>query len=154
MIIVSTVRSSRNWIDYDLRHTLGFVANPRRFNGAPNPDVLYIYLIIFDTVAVTRAQALLIVIGDPNVLSLDPLWRSFLNYVDVNGGWRGPPPSWDTSAPVNQDGAYAEGVRASGLADMNDFTRRMETLTLAGVGDEDLDAADSANIDRPWRVLE
>ncbi|KAJ7931318.1 hypothetical protein B0H13DRAFT_1858158 [Mycena leptocephala] len=70
VIIISTVRSSREFVEYDLRHTLGFVANPRRFN-----------------VAVTRAQALLIVIGDPDVLSLDPLWRSFLNYIYTNGGW-------------------------------------------------------------------
>lgn len=32
-IIISTVRSSRDFVSYDLRHTLGFVANPRRFNG-------------------------------------------------------------------------------------------------------------------------
>lgn len=33
MIIISTVRSSREFVEYDLKHTLGFVANPRRFNG-------------------------------------------------------------------------------------------------------------------------
>ncbi|KIK60714.1 hypothetical protein GYMLUDRAFT_167548, partial [Collybiopsis luxurians FD-317 M1] len=33
VIIISTVRSSREFVQYDLRHTLGFVANPRRFNG-------------------------------------------------------------------------------------------------------------------------
>jgi superfamily I DNA and/or RNA helicase len=33
VIIISTVRSSRDFVQYDLRHTLGFVANPRRFNG-------------------------------------------------------------------------------------------------------------------------
>jgi helicase MOV-10 len=33
VIIISTVRSSREFVEYDLRHTLGFVANPRRFNG-------------------------------------------------------------------------------------------------------------------------
>jgi helicase MOV-10 len=33
VIIVSTVRSSKDFVEYDLRHTLGFVANPRRFNG-------------------------------------------------------------------------------------------------------------------------
>jgi len=40
---------------------------------------------------------------------------------------------------------------------MNEFTRRMETLTLDSVrdedGDEDVDAAD-ANIDRPWNEVE
>ena len=34
VIIITTVRSSRDFINYDLRYTLGFVANPRRFNGA------------------------------------------------------------------------------------------------------------------------
>ena len=33
VIIISTVRSSKEFVEYDLRHTLGFVANPRRFNG-------------------------------------------------------------------------------------------------------------------------
>lgn len=36
VILVSTVRSSTEFVDYDLRHTLGFVANPRRFNGKPH----------------------------------------------------------------------------------------------------------------------
>jgi helicase MOV-10 len=115
IIIISTVRSSREFVQYDLKHTLGFVANPRRFN-----------------VAVTRAKALLIIVGDPAVLSLDPLWRSFLNYVHINKGWKGPPPHWDTSAPV-MEGGYGQELREAGLADMNDFTRRMESLTLTGV---------------------
>ncbi|PFH46788.1 hypothetical protein AMATHDRAFT_153829, partial [Amanita thiersii Skay4041] len=33
VIIVSTVRSNKEFVEYDLRHTLGFVASPRRFNG-------------------------------------------------------------------------------------------------------------------------
>ncbi|KAI9508245.1 RNA helicase [Russula earlei] len=33
VIIITTVRSSRDYINYDLRYTLGFVANPRRLNG-------------------------------------------------------------------------------------------------------------------------
>ncbi|PBK87849.1 hypothetical protein ARMGADRAFT_1034458 [Armillaria gallica] len=57
VIIISTVRSSKDFIEYDLRHTLEFVANPRRFNAA-----------------VTRAKPLLVIIGDPTVLSIDPLW--------------------------------------------------------------------------------
>ncbi|KAF8156821.1 RNA helicase [Crassisporium funariophilum] len=132
VIIISTVRSSKEFIEYDLRHTLGFVANPRRFN-----------------VAVTRAQALLIVVGDPQVLSLDPLWRSFLNYVYMNGGWTGPDITWDPRVSVEEAGGYDKAIRNAAKLDMNDFARRMETLTMAEVDDE-LDA----NVDRPWRNVE
>jgi helicase MOV-10 len=45
-------------------------------------------------VAITRAQALLIVIGDPEALGKDELWRTFMNYVVSSGGWTGKTPSW------------------------------------------------------------
>ncbi|KAK2465578.1 hypothetical protein APHAL10511_002470 [Amanita phalloides] len=128
VIIISTVRSSQDLIEFDLRHTLGFVANPRRFN-----------------VAVTRSQALLIVVGDPQVLSLDPLWRTFLNYVYNNGGWRGPNPDWDTNAEVDVNGGYDRAVRERAEVDMNDFTRRLEALTM--MGDDD-----GAWVDQAWRT--
>ncbi|KAI0062693.1 P-loop containing nucleoside triphosphate hydrolase protein [Artomyces pyxidatus] len=140
VMIISTVRSSRDFVEYDLKHTLGFVANPRRFN-----------------VAVTRAQALLIVVGDPNVLSLDPLWRSFLNYVHINGGWKGVPISWDPHTAVRAEGRYDAELRALGQKDMNDFTERMQALTLEGIAgsglSDDVEEAD-ANVDRPWREAE
>ncbi|KAK7046911.1 Rna helicase [Favolaschia claudopus] len=135
VIIISTVRSSREFVEYDLRHTLGFVANPRRFN-----------------VAVTRAQALLIVVGDPDVLGLDPLWRSFLNYVYLNGGWTGGDISWDPDVPVAEEGGYDDVVRSLAERDMNAFTRRMEALTMEGV--ETADADDDTNVDRPWQDVE
>ncbi|KAG2145172.1 RNA helicase [Suillus clintonianus] len=141
VIIISTVRSSRDFVAFDLKHTLGFVANPRRFN-----------------VAVTRAQALLIVVGDPNVLSLDPLWRSFLNYVHLNGGWAGPGPTWDTTETVDESGEYDQHVRAAALTDMNLLARRIEEVVAENVqtneGDDDDDDDDDANSDRPWRELE
>lgn len=101
-------------------------------------------------VSITRAQALLIIIGDPNVLGLDPLWRSFLNYIYLNNGWKGPDIPWDPSEPVEETGGYDSAVRNAALADMNDFTRRMEDLTIEGAGDEDVDAG----VDRPWRDME
>jgi len=134
VIIISTVRSSKEFVEYDLRHTLGFVANPRRFN-----------------VAITRAQALLIIIGDPQVLSLDPLWRSFLNYIYENKGWTGQPITWNPHAPIQQEGGYDRAIREAAEVDMNDFARRMEALTLGsidGAGD------DEGNVDRPWRDVE
>ncbi|KAJ3904549.1 P-loop containing nucleoside triphosphate hydrolase protein [Lentinula edodes] len=141
VIIISTVRSSKEFVEYDLKHTLGFVANPRRFN-----------------VAVTRAQALLYVVGDPSVLSLDPLWRNFLNYIHKNGGWKGPPPTWDTRAPVDDNGKYDVSVRNAAQADMNEFTRMIEALTLNGVqaleDGEDEDQDVDHNIDRPWNEVE
>ncbi|KAF5356561.1 hypothetical protein D9758_008259 [Tetrapyrgos nigripes] len=138
VIIISTVRSSREFVQYDLRHTLGFVANPRRFN-----------------VAVTRAQSLLFIVGDPSVLSLDPLWRSFLNYIHLNGGWTGPGPTWDTSEKVNEGGGYDSAVRKLALEDMNVFTRMMENMTLEEVKeDADADEDVDGNVDRPWNEVE
>jgi len=51
-------------------------------------------------VAITRAQALLIVIGDPDVLGKDELWRTFLNYVSLRGGSAGKALSWNAREEV------------------------------------------------------
>ena len=50
--------------------------------------------------AITRAQALLIVVGDPEVLGKDELWRTFLNYVFRRRGSTGRAFSWDPVAEV------------------------------------------------------
>ncbi|PPQ91576.1 LOW QUALITY PROTEIN: hypothetical protein CVT25_012644 [Psilocybe cyanescens] len=150
IILISTVRSSKEFVEYDLKHTLGFVANPRRFNGM---STLSLFRRILTEkphlVAVTKAQALLIIVGDPQVLSLDPLWRSFLNYIYLQSGWTGPDITWDPNIPVDEAGGYDKDVRQTVTLDMNKFARRMEGLALADV-DEDLDA----NVDRPWRDVE
>ena len=87
-------------------------------------------------VAITRAQALLIIVGDPNVLSLDPLWRSFLNYVYLNGGWRGPDITWDPNEPVNEAGGYDKSMRKAASVEMEEFTKRMGKLRMIGMGNE------------------
>jgi superfamily I DNA and/or RNA helicase len=72
VIIISTVRSSGKFLEFDYKFNLGFLKNPKRFN-----------------VAVTRAQALLIVIGNPYVLSQDLYWNELLQYCLDNGAYKG-----------------------------------------------------------------
>ena len=65
VMIISTVRSNKEYLELDKRFSLGFLSNPKRFN-----------------VSLTRAQAGCIIVGDPEILALDPLWRreSFLSF--------------------------------------------------------------------------
>ncbi|KZS97367.1 P-loop containing nucleoside triphosphate hydrolase protein [Sistotremastrum niveocremeum HHB9708] len=132
VIIISAVRSSLDFIKFDLKHTLGFVANPRRFN-----------------VAITRAQALLIVIGDPKVLSLDPLWRSFMNYIHTEGGWTGPVPDWDTSEGVSESASYDKQRRAKAEQEMTELEDLLKSLVITT--SEDRAGGAEAAIDQPWR---
>ena len=48
-------------VDSDVHHHLGFLSNPKRFN-----------------VAISRAQALLIVIGNPHLLAKEWLKKKFI----------------------------------------------------------------------------
>lgn len=65
IIILSTVRSKTFY--HDNRHHIGFLSNPKRFN-----------------VALTRAKALLIVIGNPTILQTDKHWCYFLKFCRNN----------------------------------------------------------------------
>ncbi|XP_048408824.1 putative helicase MOV-10 isoform X2 [Stegostoma tigrinum] len=72
VIIISTVRSCSDYLQMDEDFNLGFLKNPKRFN-----------------VALTRAKALLIVVGNPIILSKDPNWNRFLNYCVNNECYTG-----------------------------------------------------------------
>lgn len=72
VIIISCVRSSPEWLRTDQEYKLGFLKNCKRFN-----------------VAITRAKALLIVIGNPHILGQDPDWRALITYAQDNGGYKG-----------------------------------------------------------------
>lgn len=131
VIIISTVRSSRNYIETDLRHTLGFISNPRRFNGMACLSFVTECAKPW-TVAVTRAKALLIVVGDPVVLSLDPLWRRFLTLIYRNGGWTGDEIPWDTENDVEDD-QLEEVTRIGYFDNMRQLAERVEAMTLDAV---------------------
>jgi helicase MOV-10 len=88
----------------------------------------------------TRARALLIVVGDPAVLGLDPLWRSWLNFVYLGGGWTGSSgPAWNSAAEVREAGGYDREIQELGLEEMRALTARMEALSMGRniVGEDD-----------------
>ncbi|KAK3587543.1 hypothetical protein CHS0354_004830 [Potamilus streckersoni] len=72
VIIISTVRSNEDLIGFDQKHSLGFLSNPKRFN-----------------VSITRAQALLVIIGNPYVLMQDVYWKALIEYCVKNGAYKG-----------------------------------------------------------------
>ena len=114
-IIISTVRSESEHLSHDLKYNLGFVANEKRFN-----------------VAVTRAKALLVVIGNPRVLASDKKnWLPFLRYCHDNDSWYGE--EWDElDAPLDND----------------DVARLSDRLESTKIKD------DESHSDHGWEVLE
>ena len=88
VIILFAVRSSQEHVPFDARHALGFLSNPKRFN-----------------VAITRARALLIIVGNPAVLALDPHWAALLRHALCNGAYTGCalPPGFDGGAGGGSD---------------------------------------------------
>uniref|UniRef100_A0AAQ4QBB5 RNA helicase n=1 Tax=Gasterosteus aculeatus aculeatus TaxID=481459 RepID=A0AAQ4QBB5_GASAC len=72
IIMVSTVRSSVNYVKMDKDFSIGFLSNEKRFN-----------------VALTRARSLLIVVGNPVILNKDPTWEKFISYCVQENGYTG-----------------------------------------------------------------
>nr|KAG5690384.1 hypothetical protein BaRGS_002341 [Batillaria attramentaria] len=72
IIFVSAVRSQPSFLQTDMKFGLGFLTNDKRFN-----------------VAMTRAKALLVVIGNPNVLACNRSWKHFIDYCHTEGALRG-----------------------------------------------------------------
>ncbi|KAG8899891.1 hypothetical protein FRB99_006393 [Tulasnella sp. 403] len=128
VILITTVRSNLENITHDRRFTLGFLTSERRVN-----------------VALTRARAMLIVVGNPQLLGVDNLWKSFISYVHRNSGCQGAQPDWDTSqVPLQPFEALSGGADA-------EVTLPLPTDGNAGEGDNgDEDGQD----ERPWRASE
>ncbi|KAI9318278.1 P-loop containing nucleoside triphosphate hydrolase protein, partial [Obelidium mucronatum] len=74
VILLSTVRSSAQWIERDQKFNIGFLRNPKRFN-----------------VSISRAKALMIVIGNPDILCGDENWNTLVRYCEKNGACVGYP---------------------------------------------------------------
>ncbi|OEL38228.1 putative RNA helicase SDE3 [Dichanthelium oligosanthes] len=78
VIIISTVRSTVKHNEFDKFFNLGFLSNYKRFN-----------------VAITRAKSLLIIVGNPHIITMDQHWDRLLRYCADNGSYQGcplPPP--------------------------------------------------------------
>lgn len=115
--------------------------------------------IVYYAVAVTRAKALLIIIGDPKALSLDPMWRRFLNYIHRCRGWEGEAPNWDTRAPVDRRADFIGELRMARLQETNDLARRIgsvkrEEFDEIVAKEEEEDDENDVSIDRPWADAE
>ncbi|KAJ3409958.1 Helicase MOV-10 [Chytriomyces hyalinus] len=81
IIILSTVRSSAQWIEKDFKFNIGFLKNPKRFN-----------------VSISRAKALMITVGNPEILCGDEHWDRLVRYCEDNNACVGYPPPAKTSA--------------------------------------------------------
>ena len=92
---------TRNNEDSHQANGLGFVMNRQRMNGWLFSIItLYLMLIHGLSVAIARARASLIVVGDPEILGKDKLWRIFLNYIESRKGWTGKVQSWKPDEEV------------------------------------------------------
>lgn len=101
---------------------------------------------VFSLVAITRAQAMLIVIGNPIVLSLDPLWREFLNFIHLRGGWRGRQIDWNPEEPVQSGyNGYAGERRTQADIEAEETIQRLKSLIMQKHEDSDyeIDFADN-----------
>lgn len=86
VIVLSLTRSNHEFVDHDVQRRTGIFMQPKQAN-----------------VAMTRAENLFIVVGDPSCMWKDPCWRQWLLFCYRNGLWYGSAPKeWEdlTSNPL------------------------------------------------------
>src|SRR4051812_33046611 len=71
-MLISTTRSRQKYLDQDVRQGLGLVHFKKRFN-----------------VALTRAMAMMVIVGNPELLVLDEHWANYLHFCLRNGAYTG-----------------------------------------------------------------
>ncbi|KAG9326731.1 hypothetical protein KVV02_008621 [Mortierella alpina] len=72
IMLISTTRSRQKYLDQDVRQGLGLVHFRKRFN-----------------VALTRAMAMMVIVGNPELLVLDEHWANYLHFCLRNGAYTG-----------------------------------------------------------------
>lgn len=84
---------------------------------------------------------MLIVIGNPIVLSLDPLWREFLNFIHTRGGWRGRQIDWNPEEPVFASGSNGYAAQRRTQADIaaEETIQRIKSLIMQKHEDSDFE---------------
>jgi helicase MOV-10 len=83
---------------------------------------------------------MLIIIGNPITLSLDPLWRAFMNYIYLGGGWKGKKIDWDPNITVDANlASYDAERRLKVQRDNEEMIVRLQAMIARKYGEEDLD---------------
>jgi len=72
VIIVSLTRSNKAFLDRDVERRVGLFRQVKRMN-----------------VALTRAENLLVVVGDPTIMEQDDVWKEWLEFCYHHGFWYG-----------------------------------------------------------------
>ncbi len=88
VIVLSLTRTNYGFVDHDVERRTGVFRQPKQAN-----------------VAMTRAENLFIVVGDPSCMWKDPCWRQWLLFCYRNGLWFGSgPKDWEgtTTNPLER----------------------------------------------------
>ncbi|KAI8806921.1 hypothetical protein BJ742DRAFT_814821 [Cladochytrium replicatum] len=125
VIVISTVRSRQRFLEDDLARDLGVVHQPKRMN-----------------VLITRAMSLLVIIGNPRLLSNDPSWVSLFVHLVSIGAYVGSIPQRVAVAVARKQErkpmveANSEGQEENESEAEEDFARRNGRSRQTSVSDE------------------
>jgi helicase MOV-10 len=103
----------------------------------------------YTAVALTRAQALLIVIESPTVLCIDPIWRAFINHVRKNGGYRGMEADLDRKeCDAQGEVGYEELLRARDEGLTEEIMQRVQSIVLSDLEVNVVDGGSDGDVSR------
>ena len=131
VIIVSTVRSTPQYVNTDKQYKLGFLQNPKRFNVAITRWGSFHVNNHFIT-GFFRPKALLIVVGNPHILSQDQCWKPLLDFSVRKGCYKGCSYSPETEDVMDQLAASMKKLLVDS-ADITMMTQLEEPAWRSGV---------------------